>query len=248
MPTVDLPAHNVSTANTIPGSQVTIVGGPEALATTDPSTYVHVRYDTGDPDTEPRFNVGYDEFANDQLGFGVWTPPAGATVTSIQFVGEGYRVDGLVEDAQADFDAEYGTSPIATFDPVVHAPLALIFYTGDPFSSFGGYNLSTFPSGATPGESIAPGQINLSNYVIAPGPSTGPRSGGKGLGPGVKMAAAPGFLAGHPPKEYVITYLAIRITYTGGDIPELRGWGRPKARGRGDNTAQSSARGWGSIL
>lgn len=216
MPTADLPAHNIRESFAGP-TGVTIVGGPEALADHDTSTYVRIE-GTG----AEGINVGYDGLT-DVLGFGVWEQPAGTTVTSIQFVAEGYRDSGLAHGAVTDWDAVIGNSN--SDQPVVNYPVVLVEYEGSPYPAFGGYNLSTLPLDVV-GESIAPGQINLSSFVLAPGPSSGPRAGGLGLAPAVQIAEYPFPVE---TQAVVLTYLAIRITYEAATV--VRQYPRDDGRG-----------------
>ena len=239
MPTVELPAHNVGTDD---GTHVTIVGGPEALADRDTDSYVRIERGAGEPG-EFEFRVGYDGTPTDLLGFGVWEQPAGTTVESMQFVAEGWREGPGAGDVDPDDYNEWIGEDSTTL-PVTFYPFVLLRYADDPFPSFGGYNLSTFPLGpTTPGEVVAPGEINLQSYVIAPG---GGDRGELGLAPTVTLAWYP-----FPGEEQavVLTYLAIRITYTSGEIPPRRIYGRPlPARIYGGGSTVQDGRIYGGIL
>jgi hypothetical protein len=197
--TVDLPAHNVT--NVIAGTPTEIVGGPEALATHDPSSYVRLT------NVGSSFNVGYNDTGDPEIGFGVWEQPPGTTVLDYRFVAEGYRDGGLATGDVDDDTYNDVVGPDQTIKPVLYWPFVQVRYGGDPFPSFGGYNLSGFPVDEV-GETIAPGTINLGSFCIAPGEAP---AYDKGLAPAVDLTVYP---FPWPDVALVITYLAVRITYT----------------------------------
>lgn len=122
--TVDLPAHNIT--GLLDGSSAAlIVGGPEALATRDPASYVRF----SSTDDQWAIHVGYDNTTGDPIGgFGLWTLPEGATFVSSVFVAEGYRVSSL---AAAPFPQDdYDNAPAHTFPVITSYPFLVTEMSG----------------------------------------------------------------------------------------------------------------------
>lgn len=184
--TVDLPAHNITTRLRGPSEKALIVGGPEALATRSTDSYVRMDSTT----THWAFNVGYDDTTGAFVGgFGLWTPPDGATVTDTRFVAEGYRdTVGAGDFPQDDYDnAPALTSPVIyTYPFVVFEMSGLLNHP----------TVSTFPID-TVGEAL--------------GQPTGFSPIDVDMAPLVYLATYPFPII---PMALTITYLAIRITYT----------------------------------
>jgi hypothetical protein len=183
--TVDLPAHNITTVYDGPAG-ATIVGGPEALATRSTDTYVDMDSTTN----TWGFRVGYEDgTGNPVTGFGLWTPPSGATVSDVRFVAEGYRV---ASGANGPFPQDdYGNAPERTSPVISTYPFLLLTMSG--LSRYP--TISTFPVGSV-GEAVGQG--------------TGFSPESVNMRPAVSMATYP-----YPvvPMGLRVTYLAVRITY-----------------------------------
>jgi len=190
MPTVDLPAHNVR--NQYGAYPITIVGGPECLATPDTTSYIQF-----DP-SKSGFYVGAtaDGMASTAQGFGTWNPPAEATVEDIRLVAQGWVASSTPYPP--------GTNDGSTNNPLVNRPSILVDYTGAAYLA--GYNLSTFPVGPIdpPTDVLCAVQLNHTELILGSDPTA------RGLTPVV----TPDYIMGYSGPTITITYLAIRITYS----------------------------------
>lgn len=201
MATLDLPAHNVYDEVSGADPFLTIVGGPEALASTDTSSYVDFiltsAFFVGGSIAigAPAAGVG----GGSVLGYGVWVPSPGQTFVSADFVALGYRtVEHAVPSASTSF-----------YEPVpTSSPALTCFYTGHSKHEC----LFDFPLGSGPADArevIVP--VERSDWVPTPGP-TGGGSGGTGLNgicPEWTSDAVDTRLDG----VIRVYYMAIRVTY-----------------------------------
>lgn len=204
MPTVELPAHNVG----VSGSGAEISGGSGALSARGTGSSVRFNWSEG----KVRVFVGF----GDTLGHGLWTPPTGAVVEDVRFIAEGYLNtipgDPVVPVVEATYFAWNGADHTNT--PLVNWPLLTVGYDGDPWSGAGdqGYNISTFVENSLNDAECAVQLQHLiggDDYVIA-GIGT-PDTGTDGLRPQLNLPEYPG-AAGNV--DLILTYLAIRITYS----------------------------------
>lgn len=213
MPYAYLPAHNVT--NIISGfTGATIVGGPEALATTSQDTYVEFVQEAAH--SEPEVRIGYHNTTGASvLGFGLWDQPPGSTVTDIRFIASGFISMGSSAPPPITEAFFASQGPGTTNVPVYRSPLIMLRWGGDPWPSFGGYNISTFPVDFSDLTFYAECAVQLqhmigdASYVIA-GIGT-PDNGTNGLQPVVWVPAHPWPVITQVLRLY---YLAIRITYT----------------------------------
>jgi len=193
MPAVDLPAHNVY--NEYAAYPITIVGGPECLATQDTTSYIQFNA------SQSGFFVGAssDGHPSAAIGFGTWAPPTDATIDDIRLVAQGWIASSTPYPP--------GTNDGSTNDPLVNRPSILVDYTGAGYPA--GYNLSTFPVGPIdpPTDVLCAVQLNHQELIIGTDPTA------HGLTPVV----TPDYIMGYSGPDITITYLAIRITYS---LPE----------------------------
>jgi len=210
--TVELPAQNVTAVlSGYPPGKIDIVGGPSALFTRGDDTYVRFRIAPGEEGSEPDVAVGYDDTTGeDVMGFDALSViPSGVTITSIRWLAEGWCAahtrDPVDNSPGGDFDDNYGLD--TTYGPVTTSPLLYIRYGGDPFPSFGGYNLSTFPVGTNGPLELAPGQVSPYSYTY---PGDSPARGEYGLGPAIRLV---GYPFPYEASDVFLTYLALQVTY-----------------------------------
>lgn len=206
---VELPAQNITTTDAGVGAVIT--GGPTALATRSLDSYV--TFTRSAVNIEPGIRVGYEDDNDQTVGFGYLDLPEDAVVNSVRLISEGYISDGSQAVDGPEFTGDIGSVPGVTNSPMPSkAPLLLIQHDGDPWTSGGGYHISTFPDdvvGAAECASEITHLIAGEDYVIAGIGS--PDTGIGGLCPRV-------FIPQYPwpavDQEIVLTYLAIEVTYT----------------------------------
>lgn len=214
--TVDLPAHNAYIEPT--EDLVTVVGGDglETLANTSTSSYIRFSRTVSSGVTNGwAFRVGR---GGSMLGFGLWTPREGATITDIRFV----MTARLPGPAGGDIPYDGGTTNTwggGTYEssytnvPVFRWPMVMIEYSGAGRY----YNFSEIATDGTWGEYQC--RVPLahvlfgSDYVIAG--IGAPDTGVNGLCP--RMYIDPYYpwpYSALDDRNVDLAYLAIRITYT----------------------------------